>query len=362
MKILIVSPFFNPETKKVTSGVDFHRLIAPHYLLNDTYEDISIGITTSVLDDDALKVLGQYDFVVFNRSMQCRKNGRVISTKEAIRLCKSRGCNVIMDIDDYWSVDKGHPASDFYLKKVNGFRATRDEILDGILEADIITVTNELLKEKVLKVYSKADVEVIPNGINSKDPQFSKHKSESDKIRFGFAKTISHKDDLVLLNKYVKEMYQDDRFVMISMNYSESSKPSHITLSDYENASREQYKLLPRVNANEYGYLYQNIDVMFTPLGNNAFNAHKSHLKMIECGFTNTIFLGSNVAPYSSYLNDDVNGYGFTNLTQLIDSTKFILNNFKEAKETASNLANDMKDFELSKVNLLRKSMYDSFS
>ena len=61
----------------------------------------------------------------------------------------------------------------------------------------------------------------------------------------------------------------------------------------------EPYRRMWTKDIANYGTHYENVDVLICPLKENEFNAVKSQLKFIECGFTNTAIIAQNFGPYT---------------------------------------------------------------
>ena len=115
---------------------------------------------------------------------------------------------------------------------------------------------------------------------------------------------------------------------------------------------------MPRVMPSVYGYGYQDLDVLLTPLVDKHFNHCKSNLKQIECAFTDTIFLGSNVLPYSA----SNFGIKFRDIKDLKTYTEQILEDFEGVLSDSVATSKNMTKYELKEVNKLRHEMYQSFS
>jgi hypothetical protein len=61
----------------------------------------------------------------------------------------------------------------------------------------------------------------------------------------------------------------------------------------------EPYRRMWTRDISKYATHYANVDVLVAPLKENEFNICKSELKEIECGFTNTAFIGQDFGPYT---------------------------------------------------------------
>jgi hypothetical protein len=92
------------------SGSNFYRLEMPHHHLGENYE-VRLW---SVIDVFEIEDLSKYDIVIFSRGISYE--GR---SKEIVEKIKPF-CKVVLDLDDYWVLGKGHILYEsWYKNKVN---------------------------------------------------------------------------------------------------------------------------------------------------------------------------------------------------------------------------------------------------
>ena len=378
MNILLLLPFYDPEKKKTTSGVDYHRLYAPMRHLSDEVEKINVHIARGMMDVTE-KQLKDMDVVHFN-SNTCilyEQNGKpqVIDTKEAILNCKKAGVKVWLDLDDYWVQPKLHykyaircKPNPFAMltgnKSIPTHKSVMSQTIDAILHADIISVSTPPLKDLVEKANPKAEVWLVPNAISKQDPQFMGDKeTDKDYVTFAFSRQISRPNDLYLLKEYMEAVKDLKGFRMLYLGYNPKDKGSvacHRALSVNETLDTDVYSYRPFISPDIYGHYYKDVDVLFNPIGlaNRSeeelrFDACKSDLKILECGFTNTAYMG--LTDEYDYLNS-TNHFSFEkSLESMVEATKFALSNPDLIVKRAAYLSEDAEHKEMGKVNHIRK-------
>jgi hypothetical protein len=155
-----VVPLIKPQ-----SGADYHRLSLPFQYLG---ADLDILNTETVAN-----LFSKAKVVVYNRTP-----GFDINYLLAFR--KKYGFKVVIDLDDYWMLSSKsiHYAS---WKKQN----TTQIVLEGLMNADFVTVTNARLAEQALK-YNR-NVEVVPNALPYGEGQFADTRYESEITRIMYA-------------------------------------------------------------------------------------------------------------------------------------------------------------------------------
>lgn len=364
MKVLVVSS--NWDGKEIKSGVDYHRLYAPLKRMEQDYDhyDFTLVRTPFHVTENVLKT---FDFCVFSSNMLFSDDTnrklspkKMMGSKDTIQYLQSLGITVICDIDDTWKVDKNHTHYNVLFNQQFGGKSLKTHIIDSILHSDVVTTTNKHLAKDIEGLSNTIDVEIIPNGIDSSSPQFTTKKNRSkDYISFGYAKVVSQLEELEMMEEFLDWAYKQLNFRLKFIGYDGGAihRKVHQVLSSNENASTSQYGFVPRVSPHLYGIGYQDIDAMIVPLANTNYNHCKSNLKQIECAFTDTIFLGSNVPPYS-----ETNfGVKFNDTKGLIEYTKWVLEDFDGVLEATREQKKNLASYELKEVNKKRDELFRSF-
>jgi glycosyltransferase involved in cell wall biosynthesis len=323
IKILVI-----PSDK---SGCGYFRSVQPHKFIAENYSDkFKIDIIYELPQDQPLdKFLQQYDILHIHKQLD--KECKVIS------LAQFLGLKVIVDVDDYWDLGNDHPMS--LSAKQQNWKAP---IIAHVQQADYVTTTTEIFKNTI-KPFNK-NVLVFPNAIDPTEEQFIPKPTYSDKLRFGIICGSSHEKDIEILKGVVASLPQDvidqmqivlcgfdvrGTVTMINPQTNETKtrdiQPQESVWYRYEQIVTNNYKITspqhtqflhmfmpqveyPNINESyrrcwtkdisEYATHYNNIDVLLVPLKENKFNAQKSQLKVIECGFFNKAIIAQNFGPY----------------------------------------------------------------
>lgn len=371
-------------------GVGFFRSIQPHVQLEEQFnEDFEVTINPN-FNWDNKEELKTYDIVNFHKGVYTNMQ----SFRNALEFCKNNNITTIMDIDDFWELDKSHPMYSLY--KMYGIDKT---IKDNLKLVDYVTTTTELFANKIRK-FNK-NVVVLPNAINPEDKRFKINRKESDKVRVGLIMSSSHEKDMKLLESFTNKLSKDvlnkitivlcgfdtsgtltvinpetkektnrhikpmetvwyryekcltDNYRICSKHYSNFL---HTFLKDveYENINAESYKRCWTKNINEYYQHYNEVDVLLVPLEENEFNSCKSQLKVVESAFANTAIIASNFGPYTINLKHIFNKGGETNE----DGNAILIDRKKCHKDWVKYVTKIVNNKELLKT--LQKRLHDS--
>ena len=324
-------------------GVGKFRMIDPYKFIGNNFSDeIHTDIIFDVEDNDSL--FDNYDVVVFHSFIHKTKHEDNISR---IKWLKKKGIKVIMDIDDFWSVDQRHPMYDQI--RINKIAEKKIELLK---EVDYIHCTTPLFADVIKDRLKVKNVFVFPNAVDETESQFNIAPLKSDRIRFGWLGGSSHYHDIDLLRSgigNIQNSYNDKtQFVLCGFDLrgtvSEINKttgetrrrdilPLETVWSKYEEIFTDGYKSInseykkyllafvqtqypgdldmPYVRRwtqeiNKYASNYNYFDVSLAPLVESSFNGYKSQLKVIEAGFHKKAIIASEVNPYKL---DLISGY-----------------------------------------------------
>jgi glycosyltransferase involved in cell wall biosynthesis len=350
-------------------GVGKYRILDPFKYIGENYSDeIHVDISLNVNNDDSIFL--NYDVVVFHSFIHQLPHEVNV---ERVKWLKEKGIKVIMDIDDYWSVDQRHP-----MYKIITSRKIPQNKIELLKLADYVTTTTPIFADTIRKKLNVKNVLVFPNAVNAEEIQFQPNPTPSDKIRFGWLGGSSHLPDIELLTtgiSSIQHSYKDkSQFVLCGFDlrgevsvYDKDGKetrrqvlPHETTWFQYEkiftnnyNSVDEDYRqyLLKFVdlpygdiekqyvrkwtqNISKYAFNYNYFDVSLAPLVDSEFNNNKSQLKIIESGFHKKAIIASEVSPYTLDIVSGVNGLlvpprrnhkdWFKNMKKLIENPNMI--------------------------------------
>jgi len=115
---------------------------------------------------------------------------------------------------------------------------------------------------------------------------------------------------------------------------------------------RASYKL-PTMQPTHYHKLYNYFDVSLVPLSGSEFAKCKSHLKMLEAGFSKCAMIVSNTQPYSPYITKD-NCIAIKHPSEWAGAIKRLSENPNQVADLTESLYEYVQDFTMDKINELR--------
>jgi glycosyltransferase involved in cell wall biosynthesis len=181
--------FFN----KDVAGVGYWRTLTPAMQLDQSHSDkFQVEINPNINYDDfegTLSYLKQFQIIHYHRFIF----PSIHQTIQVARELRKNGTVLIMDIDDYWMLDKSHP---MYATAVE--RKMHLDILDNLKIADYVTTTTDLFATEIRKITGKDNVMVFPNSVN---PEWMKQFQSNKKVDENFTRITymagsSHKFDM----------------------------------------------------------------------------------------------------------------------------------------------------------------------
>lgn len=264
------------------SGVSFHRLFNPIMYLPKEFAMMTDTITEEELDKG-------YDIMFINRYVAG------IEVDEIIRLRDKYGFKLVVDIDDYWHLDPWHILYGKYPTK---------KVIDHIKIADLVTCSNNDLAVHIDEL--NPNWVVIPNALPYGEDQFTDYKTESDKVRFVYAGSITHGKDISILKNPMKRISTDvitknnSRFILCG--YSQDVQVANEwgrMINDYLCGFKVDGYIREALPVDQYMNFYNEADACLIPLVDSKFNSMKSNLKVLEAATKNAAVIASNVKPYS---------------------------------------------------------------
>jgi len=245
------------------------------------------AMMTDVLTEEELEK--GYDILFINRYIAG------MEVDEVVRLREKYGFKLVVDVDDYWNLDAWHILYGKY---------PTHKVIDHIMIADMVICSNELLAFEV-RNYNKNCV-VVPNALPYGEDQFTDVKTESDKIRFVYAGSITHEKDIAILKNPMKRVVGDamvkSKSTFILCGYSEDKNVANVwgrMINDYLHGFKVDGYIRAALPVDQYMNFYNEADACLVPLVASKFNSMKSNLKVLEAATKNAPVIASNVKPYS---------------------------------------------------------------
>jgi hypothetical protein len=323
------------------SGVSFHRLFNPVIYLPKEY-----AMMTDVLTEEELEK--GYDILFINRYIAG------MEVDEVVRLRDKYGFKLVVDVDDYWNLDAWHILYGKYPTK---------KVIDHIKIADLVTCSNNDLAVHIDEL--NKNWIVIPNALPYGEDQFTDVKTESEKVRFVYAGSVTHEKDIAILKNPMKRVAGDsmvkNNSTFILCGYSEDkqvAEPWGRMINDYMCGFKVDGYIRGALPVDQYMNFYNEADACLVPLVDSKFNSMKSNLKVLEAATKNAPVICSNVKPYSEckhIIRVNNQADWFTNIKKVVKDAIY-------RKEMG--LANGewcRENFDLVKVNKLRKQVFESY-
>lgn len=321
------------------SGCGYHRVLLPLGFMQDIK-----GYVTNVITPD--KTDG-WDVLLYNRLSPYDKDWA-----EAKNIL---GCKVVIDLDDYWKLPPNHINFGHY--EVFGSR-----IENNIRNADMVTVTNEALADKVRPFND--NVQVFPNALPFGRNQFIEDKRPSDLVRIFWCGGVTHEKDLKMLRGPISKLKMHvDKIQMVLGGYTDTDEYSKSIwdkmFSYFTCGGKLPYKKIHSTRPVNYMQMYEHADIMVIPLEDSEWHSCKSNLKILEAATKRIPCIVSNVAPYNNdkdcpvlWVNSQKDWFNHLNYLILNPDARIELGN--KLYEWAQ------KKYNLEKVNEGRRSAFES--
>jgi glycosyltransferase involved in cell wall biosynthesis len=322
------------------SGVSFHRLFNPVIYLPKEY-----AMMTDVLTEEELKK--GYDILFINRYIAG------MEVDEVVRLREKYGFKLVVDVDDYWNLDAWHILYGKY---------PTQKVIDHIKVADLVICSNNDLAVQIDEL--NKNWVVIPNALPYGEDQFTDVKTESDKVRFVYAGSVTHEKDIAILKNPMKRVAGDsmvkNNSTFILCGYSEDKEVVNAwgrMINDYMCGFKVDGYIRGALPVDQYMNFYNEADACLVPLVDSKFNSMKSNLKVLEAATKNAPVICSNVKPYADCKHIiPVNNQSdwFTNIKKVVKDAIY---------RQEMGLANGewcRENFNLIKVNQLRTQIFNA--
>lgn len=280
------------------SGCGYHRVVLPLGFMDGIKGYVTNWITEDKMDG--------WDILLFNRI--CAYDSDWDKAKEIL------GCKVVMDIDDYWRLPPNH-------MNYRDYEAMGLRIENNLRHADMVTVTNEALAEKVRPF--NENVHIFENGLPYGQNQFIENRREDERIRIFWAGGVTHEHDIKLLRGAVNRLsVHKNKIKMVMGGYSEASEVVELfkqgkvsrmvfesalytecvwnkMFSSFTSGGKMPYMKLHGTLPVSYMQMYEYADIMVIPLEDTEWHSCKSNLKILEAACKRIPCIVSNVEPYS---------------------------------------------------------------
>ena len=265
---------------------------------------------------------------------------------------KHKGLPVIVDFDDWWTLDSEH----IFYKDYQRDNSTAG--LHNMLRmADYVTVTTERLAIEARK-FNK-NVTVLPNAF---DPSVMRgERVKEDKIIFGYLGGHCHTKDVEQLrgvNNRLSQEFNNYKFRLMGMDHSPIYNHYASVLSGEGHLAGTHFDWMPKADIWHYHDLYNYLDVSLVPLVGSKFNGLKSELKLIEAGFYKKAVIVDNVHPYRDLIKHKENAMVVNKYTDWYKHAKYLLQNPNAITDLGEALYETVQPYHIKEITKKRLNLY----
>jgi len=208
---------------------------------------------------------------------------------------------VVLDLDDLlFDLPEEHPD-----RTSHYFSEALLPMLQAIMEVDLVTVATHALRERILPF--NRNIVVFPNYLNDELWELIEpvpYKPNSDQISIGYMGGHSHKPDILMVSAVLLKLLEKYSY-RIKFKFWGIEPPPEL-------APFAQVDWCPPKSLEYHAFATyfqtQTADIMIAPLMDTAFNACKSAIKYLEYSSIGVPGVYSRLAPYSSVIEDGVDG------------------------------------------------------
>ena len=282
-----------------SSGSALYRLEMPHAHLDNTYTGLLFYSAPHPfnISDQGWKDL---DILVCSRMWtDSEKHIGYVRDK-----CNEFDVRLVLDLDDYWVLESGHPMVDMY--RVNKIPRI---IREHIKIVDHVICTNDFLASKIRLL--NPNVTIIPNCTYAFYKQFLPEPTPSDVVRFGWFGGAQHYEDILLMQQGFEVLACDKQLNQKYKLFLGGWNPNEM-YELYEGiftakGRNDNYQRIASADIYSYVGGYNFIDVCIAPLRETTFNKCKSELKIIEAAAMQKALIASDAYPYNAILKHNEN-------------------------------------------------------
>lgn len=274
----------NPNVMMVNSGYSgcsYVRMYLP-CVYNGFTSDMPNLREARLTPRETRLLMDHADVVVFHRPEEQEFH-------KLARMLKKDGKRVVMDNDDTYHLEDGHPLAQFNPDGTmyDSLQRRLENLNEFMRLSDLVTTTTQTLAGE----YSKQNPNtlILPNYIDPDDWD-EPLRNEGDKVRIGLVGSTALEYDYIHLKGLIKELSERDdvEFVMFGLgdakhriNNPMVTKVFHEEYDFWDSIKKEHFPWCPiwqyREKLNE-----MKLDIMLIPRRDNYFNRCKSNLKFLE--------------------------------------------------------------------------------
>ena len=296
---IVISTIYTQEE----SGAAFYRLNMPNAWMEDS-SDLFEFRNFAGFDKIGDTNIVETDLFVITRVMDTKS---IESVQEAAKALKQFGARVILDLDDYWVLNKDHVSYKHY--KDNNLSRIIEE---NIRQADYITCSTDYLASRAGNI--NTEVTVIKNvPYPNKFHQYVPIQKPAPYVRFGWFGGAQHIEDVALMEKSMKMLCNDKslngKYTVTLGGYNDNPSYNFYERIFSNRGNNKHYNRIPARSVYEYMYGYNDVDVAYAPVNKTEFNRSRSELKVVEAGWMGKALICSDMDYYKEHIKHGYNGF-----------------------------------------------------
>ena len=313
------------EGKKITSGVDFARVIQPMTHLNG-YSDSEVKFEVKVWDVEKqqklewVEVGRDYDIIFFNY-IASPENYAVMGL-----MARKFNHKLVCDVDDaLWKIMSDNPAYPMF-KKGSQQISIISRILDDV---DKVTCTNSYLRNLIAEeTYKKHEnIHIFPNYVDLDLYSYRPKFKDTMKIQIAHFGSSTHSRDLQEdqffkgMDRIMKE-YPNVEFVSLGCHIPQYKKVWGMRYIQ-KFGDEDLYTWVK----DKFPQFVDEVDIFVAPLNLNTYNISKSDIKRSESATALKPFVGQRIRQYQECIKDGVDGMLCSTAEEWHDKIKALIDN-----------------------------------
>ena len=285
------------------SGAALYRLNIPNSWMEDKTDFFRFSNYTGF---EKINEQGFYetDIFVVTRVFDTRGVKEVSETAGRLKTC---GAKIVLDLDDYWVLNKAHISYQHY--KDNNLT---EIIKENIRLADYITCSTDYLASKAAHI--NPNITVVKNvPYADKFHQYVPVHRPAPYVRFGWFGGAQHAEDIALMTEGMRKLCNDSsldgKYTLALAGYNDNPSYNYYQSVFSNNGRNKQYGVIPARSVYEYMYGYNDVDVTYAPVNVTEFNKSRSELKVVEAGWMGKTIICSDMDYYKQHIKHGENGF-----------------------------------------------------
>lgn len=217
-----------------------------------------------------------------------------------------------------------------------------DSLIQGLRDADLVTVTTEKLREYALQ-YNK-NVAVLPNCINF-ERWWKLPLKQNKKLRIGWSGGISHYRDWYTIKEPLNQLMREYDFTLVMIGAEFKG------IVDKDNQDRLEVHDWTPFKGHSYRMMCMNLDIALIPLEDMEFNQYKSSIKFLEMSAMGVPSVVPNILPYSEDINEN-NAFIYSTTNDFYKQLKSAIEDKKLRSKIGENAMKYVKENYCAKSNV----------